>query len=320
MGRRSGTETAFAILRAFVERRLWRQADLARRLEITVPSLRKHLATMATLHPLTMRKDHPDVFWELPRDWSPSGVTLDRSDVAAIMRLLARGPKTQERERLLALLLRKQPTAPRSENVVATTVDEEEGRFLPVVEDAAAAMVTLRMKYTSARRGETDWRDASVARIYPGPPARFLATCHRNSELRMFRVSSIANACLALEEPFQRAQPSDVERRERDSVDGWFDDNPGTISFFVSSPHDRWVRRNLKPGMRVEAVDGGARVTAAAAGLVAVARFVVSLGEAAEAETESLAIVVRDLALGALKVPSPKALSARSVVRIRAKR
>ena len=43
MGQRSNTETIVAILQAFLQTRTWKQADLARTIEISVAALRKHL-------------------------------------------------------------------------------------------------------------------------------------------------------------------------------------------------------------------------------------------------------------------------------------
>jgi predicted DNA-binding transcriptional regulator YafY len=318
MGRRSGTETAIEILRAFVARRRWRQAELAREVGITVPALRKHLTSWSTVVPLTSCTSHPDVFWELPRDWHPAGVLLDGRAVGDLVRILARAPKSADRDLLIALLLRRHPSAPTVSAIAATELESEEQQFLPIVEDAAARRRVLRMKYFSARRGETDWRDVSVARIYPSAPPRFVAFCHRARELRLFRVSNIASAHVGTSEEFIASDPRSLDKRERGHVDGWCDDGEqdGELVFFVAAPHDRWVRRNLRPGMRSESVDGGLRVVAPPSGLVAVARFVVGLGGAARSETPSLDAAVRALAEGALAKP----LSARAVDRIRAKR
>ncbi len=322
MGRRSGTVTAIEILRAFIARRTWRQADLAREIDITVPALRKHLLSWSAAIPLTSTASHPDVFWELPRDWHPAGVLLDGRAVADLVRVLARAPKSVDRDALIALLFRRHPVAPTVSAIRAPELDAEEQQFLPIVEEAAARQAVLRMKYFSARRGETDWRDVSVARVYPASPPRFVAFCHRARAQRLFRVSNIASAHVGTREEFIASDPKELEKREHGQVDGWYDDGEpeGEVAFFVAAPHDRWVRRNLRAGMRAEPVDGGLRVVAPSSGLVAAARFVVGLGEAARAETPSLDAAVRELAAGALGVPRAKTLSVRAVGRIRVKR
>ena len=67
------------------------------------------------------------------------------------------------------------------------------------------------------------------------------------------------------------------------------------------------IERNLPDGMRVDVVeDGVTRVIASAAGLPAVARFVVGLGAAATSETPALAAAVRALAMGALGARAKK--------------
>ena len=254
---------------------------------------------------------------------------LQGPDVAAIVRLMARAPRSAERDRLLALLLQRDPRVLAPSKVRAKDLSAEEGQFLGVVEDAASRRQALRMKYFSTRRGNADWRVVSVARVSPGPPSRFLAVCHRSGKLQAFRVGNIAMGNLDAGEAYREADAEDLDRRARDSVDGWFDEAAGRIVFVVRSPDARWVERNLPEGMRAEAAEGGAtRISASAAGLVSVARFVVGLGDAATCETVALAVAVRGLAMGALGVQGPlgvrergraKALDGRSVVRIRAK-
>ena len=73
MGRKSGTETIIGIFHAFTQKRRWRQAELARHLEITVPSLRARLAEVSSHLPLTDVREHPDVFWTVPAGWNPGG-------------------------------------------------------------------------------------------------------------------------------------------------------------------------------------------------------------------------------------------------------
>ena len=320
MGRRSGVQTTIDILHSFVERRRWRQADLAHHIGITVPSLRKHLLELSRLLPLDSTPDHPDVFWHLPRDWHPAGVILKGSEVATLVRLLGRTPRSADRNRALAMLLQRDARLPDTSRVHPPALSNEESEFLPLVEDAVAKRQPLRMKYLSVRRGEADWRAASVARVMPGPPSRFLAVCHRSGELRSFRVGDIQAAHLDPEERFLQADSNEVERRARESVDGWFSNQEGTLVFTVRPDAARWVARNLPGGMSAEpSADGSLRVVASASGLAAVARFVVSLGASAHCETPELERAVHALARGALGVDRAKPLRARSVARIRAK-
>ena len=305
---------------AFVDRKRWRQAELARRLEMTVPALRKHLTLMTKLLPLQSVTEHPDVFWFLPNDWRPEGIVLRGTDGAALLRILARAPRSAERDRLLALLLGKDRRLLAPTRVAASPMSVDEDRFLSLVEDAGSKLTPLRMKYSSARRGDTDWRVVSVARIMPGPPSRFLGVCHRSNELRSFRVSSIQAAQLDPNEAHREPSERELAQRIAKSVDGYFDGTEGEEVFVVRGEKIRWVAHNLPPGVRGDVTaDGSFRVTASTAGLAVVAPFVVGLGEAAVCETAPLAAAVKELAEGALKAGRGKALNGRAVASIRRK-
>ena len=321
MGRRSGVETVVELVGAFVDRKRWRQAELARRLEMTVPALRKHLVLLTKHIPLTSTTEHPDVFWQVSPEWKPEGLVLRGSDGAAILRLLARAPRSVERDRLLTLLLQKDSRLARPMRVDPPEVSPEDERHLAVVEDAASRLVPLKMKYSSAHRGGTEWRVVSVARIMPGPPSRFLAVCHRAGKLRAFRVSSIHAAHLDGEESFREADTAELERRVGSSVGGFFDGADGEETFVVRGPKVRWVAHNLPDGVRGAVLaDGSFRASASSAGLPVVAGFVVALGDAAVCESVGLANAVKELAEGAVRAGGAKYLNGRSAVRIRAKR
>jgi predicted DNA-binding transcriptional regulator YafY len=319
MGRRSGAETVIGILSAFVERKRWRQADLARRLEMTVPSLRRHLVEMHALVPLVDVREAPDVFWSVPREWNPSGVAFDAADAAALVRLLCRVPRSRERDRLVARIARGDARLTPSPSVGAGDLSREEETFLGVVEDAATKRIALHMKYFTASRVVLEWRHVSVARLLPGPPARFIAKCHRSDTLKSFRVDGISMANLDRDEKFRDGDTNEVARIERESVDGYAGGKKGICSFVVRSPEAHWVGRNLMKGMRAESLDDGSiRVTASARGLQPIARFVVGLGGAARAEGDELAALVRELANGsreahAAAAPEAKVLKADGV-------
>ncbi len=318
MGKRSGTETVLGILDAFGTRRRWRQAELARHVGVERAALRRHMTEIAARFPLSSVKDHPDVFWEMASGWHPAGILLRRQDAAALVRVLARSPRCGERDLLLKRLLERQPNVPSPSHVEAPRLSAEEDLLLGVVEDAATKRVALKMKYFSQRSGDACERHVSIARVLPGPPSRFLAVCHRSGELRYFRVSNLARASLDSVEAFREANGREVDKRLRESVDGWFEPASGEVSFVVRSPESRWVARNLVAGMRGESLpDGSVRILASGSGLAAVARFVVGLGAAAQCETEVLSEAVRTLASGAL-ARNVAGLRKRPAARIRA--
>lgn len=303
MGRKSGVATVGAILEAFDAQKSWRQPDLARRVGVSVPALRKHLAELVHVLPLDERRTGQDVAWELPRGWTASGLQVPQATVASVVRLLARSPRTKLRDEVLAALLRKSPNAPRSLGVEAAALSENEERVLPLLEDAAARRVTVSMRYVSASRGGEQSRCVSVARVLPGPPVRFVGFCHLTGELRRFRAEGVRALALAPEERFVAVAEAEVDAFVAQAVDGYAErGGPRECAFEVRAPEARWVRQNLLDGMQAADRPGGAvRVTADGRALRAVARYVVGLGEAARCQTPELAAEVRALAEGALR-------------------
>lgn len=304
MGQRTATESIAAIVQAFLERRTWSQADLARRLEMGVPAVRRRLEELrAGGMPLDVEKEHPHVFWSVPKSWFPGGVLYSADDVQALFRQLGRLPRGHERDRLLTTALRCVPgVMPPSPAIVARQETGAEERFLAVVEDAAARSCVLRFRYYTASKGTDSLRWASVHRVVVGPPARLLATCHRDGSIKWFRLDNLYDAALDEQQPFRRASPAEVQERLDGSLDGFFDASAGRgdHAFFVRDPEARWVAKNLLEGMQVEPTRAGIVVRASTTAVERLARYVVGLGEAARAETSALRAAVTALARGAL--------------------
>ena len=307
MGQRSSTETVVAIVQAFLQRRTWTQAELARHVGVAVPALRKRLNELCTSgFPLDREEDHPHVFWSVPKDWFPGGVVFSGEDVPDLLRQLAHLPRGAARDRLLGKVLE---AAPRRASVgapanplVTRIASQSEESFLPFAEDSASRRVALRVRYFTASRGAIEWRHVSVQRVVVGPPARLVAVCHRSGALRWFRVDNVLGATLDDHEPFREADSPAVEAFLDASLDGFHAGGaPSRCAFFVREPEARWVQSSLIDPMRGEAVAGGIRVTVETTAVLVVARFVVSLGAAARAETPELAAHVAELARGALE-------------------
>ena len=219
--------------------------------------------------PLTAEKDHPHVFWSVPKGWFPGSVYFKQDEVPELLRQLRRVPDGRSRAKLLGLLFERLPhsspdrTASSAKQVVvprAASPDEE--RHLPAVEDSANHRKALHMRYLTAGRVDEGRRHASVHRVLLGPPARFIATCHRDGKLKTFRVDSILDAALDPREPYRPADDVAVETYVRESVDGFHDEGPpATSSFVVRNPDARWVKNNLPDGMQAEPIPDGIRVT-----------------------------------------------------------
>jgi predicted DNA-binding transcriptional regulator YafY len=302
VGTRSSTETIVAILKAFLDQRTWSQADLSRRVGVSTAAIHKRLCELqGNGVPLSSEKDHPHVFWSVPRSWYPGGVLFTGEQITQMFRQLSRLPKGKARNQLIETLLKYLPSRQPSAALVVAESSAREEQHLPVVEDAADQKVSLRFRYYTANRGNEASRHASVHRVLSGPPARFVATCHRAGKLKWFRVENISEAKLDPGETFRDADPKLVDAHLRASLDGFHEGAaPRTHAFFVSDPDARWVARNLIDEMQCEEVAGGIRVSIETSALPRLARYVVGLGAAAKPLTPELELAVSALAHGAL--------------------
>jgi proteasome accessory factor C len=316
MGTRSSTQTVFVILQAFMQRGSWTQADLARRAGVRANVIRTRLVELQKLGvPLTSEHDHPDVWWSVPKRWAPDAVLFDAESVRALLRQLCRLPRSPARDKLIRKILEEGPrplaASPDPSTVVTPEPSKSEEAYLPTVEDSATQRVCLKFHYFSASRGALEWRHASVHRVLPGPPARFVAVCHKRDELRWFRVDSVLGAHLDPSQLYRAADPARVDAMVNESVDGYHEGEAVASSFVVHEPTSHWVKNNLPRPMVAEPITGGIRATGKTAGVLRLARFVVGLGGDARVETPALAMLVAELAQGALKAsgggtaPSP---------------
>jgi predicted DNA-binding transcriptional regulator YafY len=315
-----------ALVHAFLEERSWSQADLARKLEVSTAAIKKRLEEMQSAgFPLEREEDHPHVWWSVPKGWIPGGVAFSGEELVDLLRVLGRTPRGKKRDRLLARVVKQLPKdGPATPSVAGVGDDsssggagalvpprssEPEELFLSVVEDAATTRTALKLRYFTASRGKEGSRHASVHRVIVGPPGRFIAMCHRTSELKWFRIDGVFDARLDPTEPYRPSTKKEVEKFQAESLDGFHAPGPAEpLAFFVRDPEARWVARNLLDGMRTEEESGGMRVLVDTTAAIRVARYVVALGAAATPETPSLATAVREIAEGALANvgPAPK--------------
>ena len=277
MSRRAPTETVAGIIGAFLVSRTWKQAELARRLEMTVPALRKRLLELQGPLRLESEEEHPHVYWSVPKDFFPGGLLIKRDEVPELLRLLARLPKSAGRNRMIDAIVERIPqgASPPTVPIDAPEISPREEQHLSVIEDAARKGVSLRFRYYTASRGAEGLRHASVHRVFPGPPARFVATCHRSHRLEWFRIDNVSDAALDAHVGFQAAKDGDgaLDAFIAESLDGFHEGGPAQkVAFFVREPEARWVARNLMSGMKSEDRADGIRVTVKTSSLGRVAR------------------------------------------------
>ena len=307
MGRKTGTETAIALIACFIQDKSWNQSALARAVELTVPALRKKLIELqAAGIVLERQEDAPHVWWSVKASWMPGTVKLEADDVRDLLRLLSRLPNGAAKGRVLARILDGYVGAGAMKRNDATvlppTLGPQEEHWLGFVEDAAGQGQVLRFRYLSARAGVVETREASPHRVVPGPPARFMATCHRSGKLKWFRVDRMSGATLEGKERARKVDEKELEEALRTSVNGYRDAVvPTELRFFVGNPEAQWVIGNLPTPLEASVVEGGIVVRGTTAAVVQIARFVVGLGGAARCETPELRAMVRELAEGAVE-------------------
>jgi predicted DNA-binding transcriptional regulator YafY len=311
VGQRSNTETIVAILKAFLDHRTWKQADLARHVGVQPATVHKRLEELrASGVPLDSEKDHPHVYWSVPKSWYPGGILFTGEQVIELFRQLSRLPKSKGRNQLVDSLLKYLPgrgAFTGDPTIVPFDTTAREEQHLPVLEESAHRKVALRFRYFTANRGTEAMRHASVHQVRLGPPARFVATCHRSGQLKWFRVESVSDASLDPSESFRDADPKTVDAYLRASLDGFHEGGtPAKHAFFVKDPDARWVARNLIDEMACEEVAGGINVAIETSALKRLARFVVGLGPAAKPLTAELEAEVAALAKGALEAIGTK--------------
>jgi predicted DNA-binding transcriptional regulator YafY len=308
MGKRSGTYTVVAILQALIKDRSCSQRDLARRTGVGVDTVRKHLEELlAGGFPLERYDDPPQVWWSVPKGWFPGAVLFEAENVPVLLRQLSRLPRSKIREQLIRTILDAAPRpSPPAPTVLTAQWTEPEEKHLSLIEDAEAKQATIEIKYRSTSHHEAQWRSVSVQRVVFGPPARFIAYCHKAEALRWFRVDNVARVIDDTARPFQKIEVALVAAMLKQSVDGFHRGDALQCSFFVRDPDARWVESNLPVSITPERVTGGTRFTTTTAGVLRLARYVVGLGVAARAETPELAAQVKELARGALEASSAR--------------
>lgn len=290
MGRHSGTETAFVLVLAFMRQRTWKQADLARETGLQTKSLRVRLDELAEHIPLEREEDHPHVYWSVPPKWMPHGLELTPEEVADLLRVLQRLPKSKLRTHLLNRVLQgtaqRQSRTDRPPAVLVPSLPPEEERWLATIEDAANARVALTILYKSAKEQPAEQRVVSPQRLLVGPPGRLLAECHRSGKLKWFRLVRMKSVTLLGRAEFRPRDAREVETALRLSINGFRSEGAGVdIAFHVRNPEARWAADNLPTLLAHEPAEDGIRVFGHTAALPIVARFVVGLGAAARVES-----------------------------------
>lgn len=323
MGRRTATETLSKLVVAFLKQRTWTQRQLEAECAVTARTVRKCLFDLvAAGMPLERSEEPPHVYWAVPATWPPRGGRgLEHIDGEAVARLVARLPRSSEREAVLAKLVVPAFGSDLAPNPVE---DRARGAVLATLEDAARQGVPVLMAYHSASRRADSVRVASVQRIVYGDRPRFVAHCHTSAQLKWFRVDRVHSATLDAHQPFVRTDAAELAQFLRESMDGFHAGGRSvTCELWLRAAEARWVIDHM-PYERDTALvsfdSSGAHVVLRTAALDVLARYLVGLGDAARvvapAELERRVV---ELAQASLRVHDAPA-HARSARPLRATR
>lgn len=312
MARKSPVESLLSVWDAFCEAQTWRQKELAGRVGLEVPALRRLLLAHSERVPLTSVSEHPDVFWTWPRASAAGSTVLGPTETARLLAVLRSAPRSTERTELIARLKRAAPDGKVEPETRARS--SSESNVLPMLEQSMATKVALHMLYFTASRGTLTWRHVSPCHLVADPPARFIAYCHRSSQLKWFRVEGVQSAMLDGAAGYRDVPAATVAEYRARSVDFFHENDAATVeehTFVVDPSEARWVALNLPDNMRGEPLPDG-RLRVRSLGLRPAARFVLSLGGAALPETRTLQSLTRALAERTAKSLEPESAPRRA--------
>ncbi|MCA9641816.1 MAG: winged helix-turn-helix transcriptional regulator, partial [Myxococcales bacterium] len=193
MGARSSTETALRVLAALLEQRTWKQAELARHVGVETQTVKRCLEELeAAGVPLESEKDHPHVYWSVPRSWLPDGVNLPRQLLADLLRRVARGATSTD-DRLLHHLVSAAPgLSDIVERVRASHMADGTGfssSMMAALEDAWDSHAVL-LTYRKHRKAPLEARVCSPA-CFVDRHRHLLARCHATGVAKRFRLDRI---------------------------------------------------------------------------------------------------------------------------------
>jgi predicted DNA-binding transcriptional regulator YafY len=296
MGTRDQYETVTGVVKAFADSNVWKQAELARHLQIESRRLRTILENLkAQGMPLVNESEHPHVLWSVPKKWFPGGVFFELDDWEVLVQAVLHIRDPKRRKALLTRLLNgrimgsvESGIERLEQGISGLPVSPEVQKALLEVQQALLLQKPLTMLYYSVTSGSRTERVISPQRLFTEPHARLVAYCHLRETLRWFRLDNIAYPRRAEDKAYQKVTPEELTTFIASSPDGYHDGTATEWSFVVSPKAAAWVRGNLLPGMHcAEESSAGLRVTARGGALV-VARFIASLGGEAVAQQESL--------------------------------
>ncbi|MCA9577747.1 MAG: winged helix-turn-helix transcriptional regulator, partial [Myxococcales bacterium] len=293
MGARSSTETALRVLAALLDEPTWKQAELARHVGVSTQTVKRCLEELeAAGVPLVSDKDHPHVYWSVPRSWLPDGVNLPRELLVDLLRRVARGA-TGTHDRLLAHLVDATPDLrDMVARVQAAHVADGTGfssSMMAALEDASDSHAVV-LTYRKSRKAPVESRVCSPA-CFVDRHQHLLARCHTTGRARRFRLDRILAVHTVPGAEHRPLSDDEIKEQLSGAVDGFR--SPGSlvsVRFRLMGPASEvgWMIEDLPEDLHVEDIDEGYLVHGQTGALGKLAAKLVTWGAVVRYDDEDL--------------------------------
>lgn len=271
------------ILERFETDRSWSEEMLARSLASPRAKVRELLETLHSYGwPFAVTDDGR---WTLPTDWAPLGIRFPGDEIAEILRLFARSPRSHTKERALSRFAKVSRLSP-------WILPARQGGDLVFLEIFAAAAVqrqALDVLYYSRDRGDTEQLTLSVQKS-GAPPSLAEVFVHGKKKRAWLLLDSVLDARASTEEYLDatgrggRTPTLEVK-----------------IDVHLRDPRPRLLPRSLVAGLEADREGDGVRIRGVVQELMPLAQVLVGLGPGVtvrSAELRGLVEVLGRLALG----------------------
>lgn len=272
-------------IESFSERRAWTERDLARRLRATPASFQQTLALLVG-HGWPLRLDGG--VWSVPDTWDPGGLRLSAPDLAELLRLLARMPRSRVRDVILSKLTYRL----RQGNKPFLGGELADEYFL-ILTKAAKEREALDVLFYSRETGLPEIRTVSVQEAGASRGACWVVSYPFNTASRM-----LLDCVLDLRRrPDRPYMPADALPRQPEALPKL------RVAFSVPQTKTRALLTVLPAGLALRHEGDRVHAEGEVMALTPVARAVLALGagtEVATAELRGLVEALARIALGEL--------------------
>jgi predicted DNA-binding transcriptional regulator YafY len=246
--------------------------------------------------PLESEKDHPHVYWSVPKSWLPHGVTLPRELLVDMLRRVARTAMPAlpgEHDRLLAHLVLATPELREMvTRVQAAHVADGTGfssSVLAALEDACDSHAVVLM-YRKSRKAPLESRMCSPAR-FVDRHQHLLVRCHVTGLPRRFRLNRIEQVHTLPDEPYRPLTDDEVREQLAGAVDGFR--APGDLvdvrfRLMGSPAAVGWMLEDLPEDLNVEDLEQGFLIHGQTGALQKLAAKLVTWGDVVRYDDEGL--------------------------------